>query len=150
MSVNADQTPAGEPTEQTSVEQQLGARARARAATESDGIRLTELAARQVREYMSKAENPESNYLFVGVKGGGCSGLTYVLDLRDENSAPVAETDEVFESHKVIIVCDLKSYMVGNMAGTEVDFQDGMTGRGFTFNNPNAKQQCGCGSSYSA
>lgn len=123
---------------------------RARAATAEDGIRLSELAAKNVRDYMQKAENPETNYLFVGVKGGGCSGLTYVLDLRDERTAPPAETDEVFESHGIIIVCDLKSYIVGNMSGTEIDFQDGMMGKGFTFNNPNAKHSCGCGSSYSA
>ena len=150
MHANANQASAEALTGQSSAGKSIVARGRARAATESDGIRLTELAAKQVREYMNKAENPESNYLFVGVKGGGCSGLTYVLDLRDEGSAPVADTDEVFESRDIVVVCDLKSYMVGNMAGTEVDFQDGMSGRGFVFNNPNAKQQCGCGSSYSA
>ena len=123
---------------------------RARPATEKDGIRLSELAATKVREYMQKTDSPESQYLYVGVKGGGCSGLSYVLDLRDERSAPAAETDEVFNSHDITVVCDLKSYIVGNLGGTMIDFQDGMMGSGFTFNNPNAKHTCGCGSSYSA
>ena len=95
-------------------------------------------------------EDPATTYLFFGVKGGGCSGLTYVLDLRDERSAPVAETDEVFESHGIVIVCDFKSYEVGNLSGTTIDFQEGLMGKGFTFQNPNAKHSCGCGSSYSA
>lgn len=123
---------------------------RARSADEKDGIRLSELAAKNVRDYMGKTESPDTQYLYVGVKGGGCSGLSYVLDLRDVRNAPVAETDEVFESEGVVIACDLKSYIVGNLTGTLIDYQDGMTGRGFTFNNPNAKHTCGCGSSYSA
>lgn len=129
---------------------QLSIRSRAQAATEKLGIRLSELAAQRVQEYMAKTDSPGTTYLFVGVKGGGCSGLTYVLDLRDERSAPVADTDEVFESRGIITVCDLKSYIVGNMTGTEIDFQDGLMGAGFTFNNPNAKHSCGCGASYSA
>jgi len=125
-------------------------RDRAKPATETDGIRLSELAAQRVREYMDKTDSPDTQYLYVGVKGGGCSGLSYVLDLRDQRSAPPAETDEVFESHGHLIVCDLKSYIVGNLTSTLIDFQDGLMGSGFTFNNPNAKHTCGCGSSYSA
>lgn len=122
----------------------------AKQATEKDGIRLSDLAAQRLREFMAKTDSPESQYLYVGVKGGGCSGLSYVLDLRDQRHAPAAETDEVFKSHDIPIVCDLKSYIVGNLAGTEVDFKDEMVGGGFTFKNPNAKHTCGCGSSYSA
>jgi iron-sulfur cluster assembly protein len=128
----------------------LQVRARAIAAPEGQGIHLTELAAKRVGEYIQKMENPDTTYLFFGVKGGGCSGLTYVLDLRDEHSAPVAETDEVFESHGVVVVCDFKSYEVGNLSGTTIDFQEGLMGKGFTFKNPNARHSCGCGSSYSA
>ena len=125
-------------------------RERAQPSAEGEGIRLTELAAKYVRQYMAKTDSPDTQYLFVGVKGGGCSGLTYVLDLRDERSAPVPDTDEVFESHGLFIVCDLKSYMVGNISGTTIDYQEGLMGAGFTFKNPNAKHTCGCGSSYSA
>jgi iron-sulfur cluster assembly protein len=125
-------------------------RARAQPTAEGEGVRLTELAAKYVRQYMAKTDSPDTQYLFLGVKGGGCSGLTYVLDLRDERSAPVPETDEVFESNGILIVCDLKSYMVGNLTGTTIDYQEGLMGAGFTFKNPNAKHSCGCGSSYSA
>jgi iron-sulfur cluster assembly protein len=122
----------------------------ARVPEKGDGVHLTELAAKYVRQYMDKTDSPETQYVFFGVKGGGCSGLSYVLDLRDERSAPIADTDEVFLSHDVVVVCDLKSYMVGNLAGTTVDYQEGMMNSGFTFDNPNAKHSCGCGSSYSA
>ncbi len=138
---NAGAAPAASP---------LRARARAKPATDGDGIRLSDLAAENVRTYMAKTESPETQYLYVGVKGGGCSGLTYVLDLRDERLAPVADTDEAFLSHDIVIVCDLKSYMVGNLGGTTIDFEDGLMGKGFTFKNPNARHTCGCGSSYSA
>lgn len=149
MSTSA--TPDAKPTAvQPGSGQAPALRERAQPATEGEGVRLTELAAKYVRQYMAKTESPDTQYLFLGVKGGGCSGLTYVLDLRDERSAPVPETDEVFESHGIIIVCDLKSYMVGNLTGTTIDYQEGLMGAGFTFNNPNAKHSCGCGSSYSA
>ncbi len=128
----------------------LAIRARAEKPEAGQGVQLTELASQRVREYMQKMESPDTTYLYFGAKGGGCSGLTYVLDLRDERNAPAAETDEVFESNGVIIVCDFKSYEVGNLSGTTIDFQDGMMGKGFTFHNPNAKHSCGCGSSYSA
>ncbi|MBP7747975.1 MAG: iron-sulfur cluster assembly accessory protein [Phycisphaerae bacterium] len=128
----------------------LTARRRAKPAADGQGIVLTELAAQNVRSYMEKTESPATQYLYLGVKGGGCSGLSYVLDLRDERSAPVADTDEVFLSHDIVIVCDLKSFMVGELGGTTIDFEDGMMGKGFTFKNPNAKHTCGCGSSYSA
>jgi iron-sulfur cluster assembly protein len=128
----------------------LKVRSRAKTVEDGQGITLTELAAENVRKFMAKSDSPETQYLYVGVKGGGCSGLTYVLDLRDERGVPVAETDEAFLSHDIVVVCDLKSYMVGNLGGTTIDFEDGLMGKGFTFKNPNAKHSCGCGSSYSA
>jgi iron-sulfur cluster assembly accessory protein len=73
-----------------------------------------------------------------------------VLDLRDGAHVPASESDEAFVSEDILIVCDLKSYIVGNLSGTEIDYRDGLMGAGFTFNNPNAKHTCGCGSSYSA
>ena len=128
----------------------LQARSRAIEPTEGQGVKLTELAAQKVREYVSQQENPDTTYLFFGVKGGGCGGLSYVLDLRDERQAPVSDIDEVFESHGIVIVCDFKSYEVGNLSGTTIDFEEGLQGKGFVFNNPNARRSCGCGSSYSA
>lgn len=114
------------------------------------GVALTEKAANQIKELLKKEQHPEAMYLYVGVKGGGCSGLQYVLDLRDRAHAPINETDEVFRSHDIPIVCDLKSFVVGNLDGTTIDYQEGLMGAGFTFNNPNAKHTCGCGASYSA
>jgi iron-sulfur cluster assembly protein len=125
-------------------------RNRAKPAPEGQGIHLTDVAASKIREIIKAGNHPDTMYLFVGVKGGGCSGLQYVLDLRDEAHAPVAETDEIFEAHGIPVVCDLKSYVVGNLTGTTIDYQEGLMGAGFTFNNPNAKHSCGCGSSYSA
>jgi iron-sulfur cluster assembly protein len=128
----------------------LAAKQRAQPVREGQDIHLSDVAAEKVREYLAKDNHPDTMYLFVGVKGGGCSGLSYVLDLRDEANSPVKDSDEVFESKGILIVCDLKSYVVGNLTGTTIDYQEGMMGAGFVFNNPNAKSTCGCGSSYTA
>lgn len=129
----------------------VSARSRARIVEEGgEGIKLTEKAANQVKEILKKDNYPETMYLFVGVKGGGCSGLQYVLDLRDEAVSPVGETDEVFLVQDLLVVSDFKSYLVGSLGGTTIDYVDGLMGSGFTFQNPNAKHTCGCGSSYSA
>lgn len=125
-------------------------RQRARTPEEGKGVTLSDKAASQIKEILTKDNYPDTMYLYVGVKGGGCSGLQYVLDLRDEAHAPAADTDEVFLSHDIPIVCDLKSFVVGNLDGTTIDYHEGLMGAGFTFNNPNAKHTCGCGSSYSA
>ena len=105
---------------------------------------LTEKAAQQV--FKIKVENniPENHGLRVGVKGGGCSGLSYVLGF-DAEPKP---NDKQFEQHGVTIFIDPKSLFF--LSGTELDFQDGLNGKGFVFNNPNAQRTCGCGSSFSA
>ncbi|MBL8879092.1 MAG: iron-sulfur cluster assembly accessory protein [Phycisphaerales bacterium] len=141
-------------TRENSVEQapaqQLSARSRARTPAEGEGVVLSDKAAETIKGILEKDNHPETMYLFVGVKGGGCSGFQYVLDLRDEAHSPVAELDEVFESHGITIVCDIKSYVGGALSGTTIDYQESLMGAGFVFNNPNAKHTCGCGSSYSA
>ena len=76
------------------------------------------------------------------VQGGGCSGLSYDLDFDNEGK----ESDQEFIIGDVKIVCDLKSYLY--LAGTELDFTDGLNGKGFNFINPNAKRTCGCGESF--
>jgi len=109
------------------------------------GIELTETAAREVNTIIEQQELERENVcLRVGVKGGGCSGFSYVLDLSEQQR----DTDELFEMHGVKIVCDPKSYLYLN--GTNIDFKDEIMGRGFVFNNPNATSSCGCGSSFSA
>lgn len=125
------------------------ARSRARAVEPGQGIQLTEKAAEKIKEILRKENYPESMYLYVGVKGGGCSGLSPVLDLRDEAHAAVGETDEIFDSQGITVVSDYRSFFVGSMNGTLIDYQEGLMGAGFTVNNPNAKHTCGCGSSYS-
>jgi iron-sulfur cluster assembly protein len=81
-------------------------------------------------------------FLRVGVVGGGCSGLSYKLDF-DNETKPM---DQVFEDNGVKVVTDLKSFLY--LVNTELDFSDGLNGKGFHFNNPNASRSCGCGDSF--
>jgi len=109
-------------------------------------ISLSETAAKEIKDIIKQQElNEEGTRLRVGVKGGGCSGFSYMLDLTEENKG---EADEEMESHGVKILCDMKSYLYLN--GTEIDFKDEVMGRGFVFKNPNATSTCGCGSSFNA
>ena len=109
-------------------------------------ITLTESAAKEIRSIIKDQGLPEdASRLRVGVKGGGCSGFSYMLDLVED--AP-SESDEQLESNGVKILCDMKSYLYLN--GAEIDFKDEVMGRGFVFKNPNATSSCGCGSSFSA
>jgi len=116
--------------------------------SETEGIRLTTAAVEKLKNILKDADEPDKMYLFVGVKGGGCAGLQYVLDLRHAEQSAPGEHDEVFISQNMPIVCDLKSYVVGNLGGTEVDYTESIMGSGFVFNSPHAKTQCGCGQSF--
>ena len=109
-------------------------------------VMLSEAAAKEIKTIIEQQSLPaEQTRLRVGVKGGGCSGFSYMLDLTEE---PKADMDEEMESHGVKILCDMKSYLYLN--GAEIDFKDEVMGRGFVFKNPNATSTCGCGSSFSA
>lgn len=114
--------------------------------TESEvGVIVTETAAREINTIIEQQElDREKVALRVGVKGGGCSGFSYVLDLTETTK----DTDEVFVQHGIRVICDPKSLLYLN--GTTVDFKDELMGRGFVFQNPNATASCGCGSSFSA
>ncbi|XVJ58984.1 MAG: iron-sulfur cluster insertion protein ErpA [Tepidisphaera sp.] len=115
------------------------------AQTDSSSVILSELAAKEIKKIIADQElDPAKVHLRVGVKGGGCSGFSYILDLTET----VKETDEVLEMHGVRIICDPKSLLY--LSGVTVDFKDELMGRGFVFNNPNATSTCGCGSSFSA
>ena len=107
-------------------------------------IALTETAAKEMKNIIKDQGLSEQAALRVGVKGGGCSGFSYVLDLTEDSG----DTDEVMESQGIRLVADRKSYLYLN--GTEIDFKDEVMGRGFVFKNPNATHTCGCGSSFSA
>jgi iron-sulfur cluster assembly protein len=79
----------------------------------------------------------------VGVKSGGCSGLSYELDFDNK----MTETDKVFEDNDVRIIVDKKSFLY--LVGTVLEYSGGLNGKGFVFNNPNAQRTCGCGESFS-
>jgi iron-sulfur cluster assembly protein len=107
-------------------------------------LALSEKAAKQVKELKQTQSLPETAFLRMGVKGGGCSGMSYSLEFDTE----MGPHDREFEIDGIRIVCDKKSYIYLN--GTTLDYvQQGLTG-GFTFVNPNAKSSCGCGTSFSA
>lgn len=107
-------------------------------------ITLTETAAKEIHGIIQQQGLSASAVLRVGVKGGGCSGFSYVLDLVETS----AENDEIMETQGIKVVADRKSYLYLN--GTEIDFKNEVMGRGFVFKNPNATHTCGCGSSFSA
>jgi iron-sulfur cluster assembly protein len=107
-------------------------------------IEITETAARKIRSLMAKQGISEGG-LRVGVKGGGCSGLSYTFSWEREPRLG----DEVFEgADGAKIFVDRKSYLF--LKGTTLDYDTAMLSKGFVFNNPNAKQTCGCGSSFGA
>ena len=87
--------------------------------------------------------NPSTDYIRVGVKSGGCSGLSY--DLKFDNTK--AGDDKVFEDNDVKIIVDKKSFLY--LIGTTLEYSGGLNGTGFVFNNPNANRTCGCGESFS-
>ncbi|WP_188206582.1 HesB/IscA family protein [Alkalibacillus aidingensis] len=106
-------------------------------------INLTEQANLQVKEMM-KDETAEEVYLRFGVKGGGCSGLSYKLGFDYD----VKETDRLFEEDGIKIV--IAEMDIPIIEGTTIDFKQNMMGGGFTIDNPNAIVSCGCGSSFKA
>ncbi|KUJ57735.1 HesB/IscA family protein [Chryseobacterium aquaticum] len=87
--------------------------------------------------------NPAEDYIRVGVKSGGCSGLEYVLGFDNKKT----EADQVFEDNEIKIVVEKKSILY--LAGTVLEYSGGLNGKGFVFNNPNAARTCGCGESFS-
>ena len=103
---------------------------------------VTEGAAREIQTLISQYNNPQLA-LRVRVVAGGCSGFSYDLAFDDQ----VQDNDQIFDTHGVKVVIDQKSYP--HLDGTQLDFVETMMGRGFTFQNPNAKSSCGCGSSFS-
>jgi iron-sulfur cluster assembly protein len=109
-------------------------------------VALTEKAASEIKKIVKDQGLPEEQTrLRVGVKGGGCSGFSYMLDLTEE---PKSESDEEVDSHGVKILIDMKSNLY--LDGTEIDFKDEVMAKGFVFKNPNATSSCGCGSSFQA
>ncbi len=105
-------------------------------------IELTERAASKIQSIFQEHDMPVDSALRVGIRGGGCSGFSYTLDVTDD----ISEDEEVFESHGVKVCCDKKSHLYLN--GTEIDYGSEKLQGGFVFNNPNATRSCGCGASF--
>jgi iron-sulfur cluster assembly protein len=110
--------------------------------TEQDVIQLTERAARQISRIRDESGVAEDKVLRIGVKGGGCSGLSYILDFDDPQ-----EMDIKMSVSGVELIIDKRHALY--LDGTILDFKDGLDARGFVFENPKASDTCGCGSSFS-
>jgi len=107
-------------------------------------IKVSETAKRKVVELMKDdGFDPSNDFIRVGVKSGGCSGLSY--DLKFDNKQQ--EEDKLFEDNGVRIIVDKKSFLY--LIGTTLEYSGGLNGAGFVFNNPNANRTCGCGESFS-
>lgn len=107
-------------------------------------IKVSDIAKKKVVSLMEdEGFNYENDFVRVGVKSGGCSGLSY--DLKFDNEK--ADDDKVFEDNGVRIIVDKKSFLY--LVGTTLEYSGGLNGTGFVFNNPNASRTCGCGESFS-
>ncbi len=104
-------------------------------------VTLTQSAKDEIKRLMNEEGFNKDQLLRIGVKGGGCSGMTYVLGFDI-----ITEKDEQFEIEGISIIME-RSHGI-YLAGMEVDWQGGLNSRGFTFNNPNASKTCGCGTSF--
>jgi iron-sulfur cluster assembly protein len=111
---------------------------------ENDNIIITRKAITQVKEIKAQNNIPDDHGLRVGVKGGGCSGMSYTLGFDQA----ARESDLVLNVEDVNVFIDAKSMFY--LMGMTLDYSDGLMGKGFTFNNPNATKTCGCGSSFAA
>jgi iron-sulfur cluster assembly protein len=107
-------------------------------------IKVSESASKKIVDMMKDdGFDVAQDYVRVGVKSGGCSGLSYDLTF-DKN---IGENDKVFEDNNIKIAVEKKSFLY--LAGTILEFSGGLNGKGFVFNNPNAQRTCGCGESFS-
>ncbi len=105
-------------------------------------VKLTQHAIAEIKRLLNEDGFDTSKKLRIGVKGGGCSGLTYVLGFDDETPE-----DKTYEADGVEYIMNPSHGLY--LHGMEVDWQDGLNSRGFTFSNPNASKTCGCGTSFS-
>lgn len=103
---------------------------------------ITDKARDRIKEIKLESNLDNTYFLRVYVQGGGCSGLSYKLDFDNE----LKPDDQEFESNGEKLVLDMKSFLY--LAGTELNFSDGLNGKGFQFHNPNASRTCGCGESF--
>lgn len=109
---------------------------------ENTDFKATEKAVEQIKKLRKESKVSDEYGLRIGVKGGGCSGFTYSLGFDNVKR----EDDTIVEVSELKLFIDAKSLFY--LTGTELDFQDGLNGKGFIFNNPNATKTCGCGDSF--
>ena len=109
-------------------------------AVTSAPVSLTPSAATEIKKLVQLQEN-QNKFLRIGVKGGGCSGLSYVLGFDEKQ-----DSDELFEIEGIPVVINNGHGIY--LLGMQIDWQDGLNARGFSFNNPNASTTCGCGTSF--
>jgi Iron-sulfur cluster assembly accessory protein len=108
-----------------------------------NAIYVSDKARERVKQLMSESGyNTDTYFIRVGVVGGGCSGLSYKLDFDNQ----LKPSDQVFENNGVKVVTDLKSFLY--LVNTTLEYSEGLNGKGFYFNNPNASRTCGCGESF--
>ena len=105
-------------------------------------ITLSPTAAQEVKRLIEKEQKPNLG-LRIGVKGGGCSGMSYLLAIEE---ATPKQYDTIFEQEGIKVVVDAKSHLY--LDGMTIDYKNGLMGGGFEFNNPLAKKSCGCGHSF--
>ena len=105
-------------------------------------ITISDKAKIRLTNFRAESNYDESYFVRVGVEGGGCSGLSYKLIFDNQ----VKSDDKMFEDKGIKIAVDKKSFLY--LIGTELDFSDGLNGKGFEFKNPNATRTCGCGESF--
>ncbi len=107
-------------------------------------IQVSEKAKLKAIELMKEdGYDASKDFIRVGVKSGGCSGLSYDLSFDNQEK----ENDKIFENNNIRIIVDKKSFLY--LVGTELDYSGGLNGAGFIFKNPNANRTCGCGESFS-
>ena len=105
-------------------------------------IQISEAAAKKIQALKSEEGQPETAFLRVEVKKGGCSGLSYKMNFDGQTK----DGDKQFEAHGQKVVVDSQSFLY--LIGMTLDYSGGLNGKGFVFNNPNATKSCGCGSSF--
>jgi iron-sulfur cluster assembly protein len=106
-------------------------------------ITVSDNAKEHALRLIAEEKRPADTFIRVGVEGGGCSGLSYMLEFDNQ----LREGDQMFEDKGIKVVVDRKSFLY--LVGTELEYTGGLNGKGFVFNNPNANRTCGCGESFS-
>tara|TARA_B100000963_G_C22569456_1_gene645345 strand:- start:119 stop:463 length:345 start_codon:yes stop_codon:yes gene_type:complete len=110
-------------------------------------ITISDSAYNRICEIKRSDKDPHNNLLQISIISGGCSGLSYDLKLVNQLDLTIKEFDHLLEFPDFNLFIDMRSYLM--LAGTELDFSDGLEGKGFHFHNPNASRTCSCGDSFS-